>query len=48
MLFVHPNNRGMTVLLRRHGYAVRNLIEIRKPCAGERLGDLIRVGARIQ
>lgn len=41
---VHPNNRGMIAFLRRHGYTVLNLIEIRKPYAGENPSAVIRVG----
>lgn len=41
---VHPNNHGMIAFLRRHGYTVLNLIEIRKPWLGETLTQTIRVG----
>lgn len=42
--YVHPNNHGMIAFLRRHGYTVLNLIEIRKPYRGEQLTQIIRVG----
>ena len=41
---VHPNNHGMIAFLRRHGYTVLNLIEIRKPWRDEKLSQVIRVG----
>jgi len=41
--YVHPNNHGMIAFLRRHGYTVLNLLEIRKPFAGEQLTRKIRV-----
>ena len=41
--FVHPNNDGMVAFLRKHGYTVLNLIEIRKPWTGEALTRKIRV-----
>ena len=34
----------MIAFLRRHGYTVLNLIEIRKPWLGETLTQTIRVG----
>ena len=42
--YVHPNNHGMIQFLRRHGYTVLNLVEIRKPYAGEKLTQKINVG----
>ncbi len=42
--YVHPNNHGMIGFLRRHGYTVLNLVEIRKPYAGEKLTRRICVG----
>ena len=42
--YVHPNNEGMIAFLRGHGYTVLNLIEIRRPYAGERPSATIRVG----
>ena len=42
--FVHPNNEGMIGFLRSRGYTVLNMIEIRKPYAGEKLTTTIRVG----
>ena len=41
--YVHPNNDGMIAFLRKRGYCVLNLIEIRKPYAGETLNTKIRV-----
>lgn len=42
--YVHPNNHGMIAFLRKRGYTVLNLIEIRKPWQGEKLTQVIRVG----
>lgn len=42
--YVHPNNHRMISFLRRRGYTVLNLIEIRKPYAGEKLTQVIKVG----
>lgn len=42
--FVHPNNDGMFAFLRAKGYTVLNLVEIRKPYAGETLRTKIQVG----
>ena len=42
--WVHPNNHGMIGFLRRHGYTVLNLIEIRKPFKGEHPTQTIKVG----
>lgn len=42
--YVHPNNHGMIAFLRRHGYTVLNLIEIRKPWPHETLRTTINVG----
>lgn len=41
---VHPNNERMIAFLRKHGYTVLNLIEIRKPWADEHCSQKIRVG----
>jgi ribosomal protein S18 acetylase RimI-like enzyme len=41
--YVHPNNNGMIAFLKKHGYTVLNLIEIRKPYKGEHLSRKIRV-----
>ena len=41
---VHPNNHGMIGFLRRHGYTVLNLVEIRRPYRDECLSETIRVG----
>ena len=43
--YVHPNNDGVIAFLRSMGYSVLNLIEIRKPYAGETLTTTIPVGA---
>lgn len=42
--YVHPNNDNMIAFLRKHGYTVLNLIELRKPFSGEILSDKIRIG----
>ncbi len=42
--YVHPNNHRMIEFLRKRGYTVLNLIEIRKPYQGERLTQTITVG----
>lgn len=42
--YVHPNNHGMIGFLRKHGYTVINLVEIRKPHVGEQLTQTIQVG----
>lgn len=42
--YVHPNNHGMIAFLRRRGYTVLNLIEIRKPYPEEILTQTIQVG----
>ena len=42
--YVHPNNHGMIAFLRSKGYTVLNLIEIRKPFAGEKLTTTIADG----
>lgn len=42
--YVHPNNYKMINFLRKHGYTVLNLVEIRKPYAGEKLTQRICVG----
>jgi ribosomal protein S18 acetylase RimI-like enzyme len=41
--FVHPNNETMFRFLRSKGYTVLNMIEIRKPYAGEKLTAAIHV-----
>ena len=45
--YVHPNNHRMIHFLRKRGYTVLNLIEIRKPYHGERLTQTIPVGEHI-
>lgn len=45
--YVHPNNHGMIGFLRKHGYTVINLVEIRKPYAGEQLTQTIQVGEHV-
>ena len=42
--YVHPNNHRMIAFLRKRGYTVLNLIEIRKPYKGEKLTQTITVG----
>ena len=42
--YVHPNNHSMIRFLRKRGYTVLNLIEIRKPYKGEKLSQTIQVG----
>ena len=42
--YVHPNNHRMIEFLRKRGYTVLNLIEIRKPYKGEKLTQAITVG----
>lgn len=42
--YVHPNNHRMIEFLRKHGYTVLNLIEIRKPYKSEKLTQTITVG----
>lgn len=42
--YVHPNNHRMISFLRKHGYTVLNLIEVRKPYPGEKLTREIPVG----
>lgn len=45
--YVHPNNDAMIGFLRKRGYTVLNLIEIRKPYEGEALRTAIQVGDNI-
>ena len=42
--FVHPNNHRMIAFLRKRGYTVLNLIEIRRPHKDEKLTQTIAVG----
>lgn len=42
--YVHPNNHRMIEFLRKRGYTVLNLIEIRKPYKNEKLTQKIAVG----
>ena len=42
--YVHPNNHRMIEFLRKRGYTVLNLIEIRKPYKREKLTQKITVG----
>ena len=42
--YVHPNNHRMIEFLRKRGYTVLNLIEIRKPHQDEKLTQTIMVG----
>ena len=41
--YVHPNNHSMIEFLRKRGYTVLNLIEVRKPYQGEKLTQKIKV-----
>ncbi len=41
--YVHPNNHGIIEFLKSRGYTVLNLIELRKPYAGEKLTRKIQV-----
>lgn len=43
--FVHPNNENMIHFLRSKGYTVLNMLEIRKPCKGEKLTTTVHVEA---
>ena len=42
--YVHPNNHRMIEFLRKRGYTVLNLVEIRKSYQGEKLTQTITVG----
>ena len=42
--YVHPNNHRMIEFLRKRGYTVLNLIEIRRPYKDEKLTQTIAVG----
>ena len=42
--YVHPNNEAIIAFLKSKGYSVLNLIEIRKPYAGETVTGKMRVG----
>ena len=42
--YVHPNNHRMIEFLRKRGYTVLNLIEIRKPYQVEKLTQVMTVG----
>lgn len=42
--YIHPNNHRMIEFLRKRGYTVLNLIEIRKPYRDEKLTQVITVG----
>ena len=42
--YVHPNNHRMIEFLRKRGYTVLNLIEIRKQYQGENITQTITVG----
>jgi len=41
--YVHPNNHRMIAFLRKRGYTVLNLVEIRKPYKNEKLTQTIQV-----
>lgn len=38
--YVHPNNIGVIEFLKKHGYTVLNMIELRKPYKNESLGKI--------
>ncbi len=42
--YVHPNNHRMIEFLRKRGYTILNLIEIRRPYKDEKLTQTIVVG----
>lgn len=42
--YVHPNNHRIIEFLRKRGYTVLNLVEIRKPYKDEKLTQTIAVG----
>jgi len=42
--WVHPNNNVIISFLRKRGYCVLNLVEIRRPRKGERLTTKVQVG----
>ena len=42
--WIHPNNDAIITFLRKHGYSVLNLIEIRGPWKGEVLSGKVHVG----
>ena len=44
---VHPNNDGVIAFLRARGCTVLNLIEVRKPYAGEQLRTKIRMDDQV-
>ena len=41
--YVHPNNDGIIAFLKSRGYTVLNLIELRRPYAGEQLTRKLQV-----
>jgi ribosomal protein S18 acetylase RimI-like enzyme len=42
--WVYPNNNVIISFLRKRGYSVLNLVEIRRPRKGERLTTRVQVG----
>jgi ribosomal protein S18 acetylase RimI-like enzyme len=42
--WVHPNNDRIIRFLQKRGYNVLNLIELRRPYAGEKPGETLQVG----
>jgi ribosomal protein S18 acetylase RimI-like enzyme len=42
--WVHPNNAGIILFLKKRGYNVLNLVEIRKPWTGEENLSTVQVG----
>ena len=42
--WVHPNNKASISFLKKRGYGVLNLIELRRPWPGEKLTTRVQVG----
>jgi GNAT superfamily N-acetyltransferase len=42
--WIHPNNTGITQFLKKRGYDVLNLVEVRRPWPGEKNLSKIQVG----
>jgi ribosomal protein S18 acetylase RimI-like enzyme len=42
--WIHPNNDAIVAFLKARGYDVLNLVEVRRPAAGENPAGTIRVG----
>jgi hypothetical protein len=41
--WVHPNNEQFIAFLRKRGYDVLNLLEVRQPLTGEELRTMIKI-----